>query len=187
MAKQKVTEKILADAKQEVQEILGKYRAEASEIKKSQDEQIAIQKTQIERDSEASKKIEYLRRVSQKKLQLNRKLVAERRKLIDGVIDEALKELSAHKEYLNFLKALIKKSGRKDGELIISKADWNHYGSDLEKFFKNLGCQFTITTNNEIFGGIMIKKDKIMYHGSLNIIRELISDQLTIAVSKKLD
>ena len=101
--------------------------------------------------------------------------------------DEVLKELSAHKEYLTNRKALIKKSGRKDGELIISKADWNHYGSDLEKFFKNLGCQFTITTNDEISGGIMIKKDKIMYHGSLNIIRELISDQLTIAVSKKLD
>jgi vacuolar-type H+-ATPase subunit E/Vma4 len=187
MAKQKVTEKILADAKQEVGEILSKYRAQASAFKKSQDEQIAIQKTQIERDIEASKKIEYLRRVSQKKLQLNRKFVAEKRKLIDRVIDETLKELSVHKEYLNFLKALIKTSGREDGELLINKADWKRYGSDLEKFFKNLNCRFTITTNDEISGGVMIKKDRIMYHGSLNIIRELISDQLTIAVSKKLD
>ena len=187
MAKQKVTEKILVDAKQEVEEILTKYRVEASEIKKSQDEQIAKQKTQIERDIEGSKKIEYLRRVSQKKLELNRKFVAKKRKLIDEVIDEALTELSMHKEYFNFLKALIKKSSREDGEIIVSKADWKRYGSDLEKFFKNLGCHFTITTNDEISGGIMIKKDKIMYHGSLKIIRELISDQLTIAVSKKLD
>ena len=101
MAKQKVTEKILADAKKEVGEILNEYRAQASEIKKIQDEKITIQKSQIERDSEASKKIEYLRRVSQKKLELNRNFVAERRKLIDSVIDEALKELPKHKEYLN--------------------------------------------------------------------------------------
>jgi V/A-type H+-transporting ATPase subunit E len=186
MAKQQVTEKILADAKREAGEIISKYRAEALEIKKNQDEKITIQKNQIERDVEASKRIEYLRRVSQRKLELNRKFVTEKRKLIDGVIDQALKELSMHTEYLDFLKTMIKKSNRENGELIINKADWKHYGSDLEKFLKNLGCQFKITTNNEISGGIMIKKDKIMYHGSLDIIRELISDQLAIAVSKKL-
>jgi vacuolar-type H+-ATPase subunit E/Vma4 len=187
MAKQNVTEKILTDAKQEAQEILNKYRAEASAIKKNNGEQISIRKNQIERDTEASKKIEYLRRVSQKKLQVNQSLVAARRKIIDETIDEALKGLPALKGYLDFLKALIKKSGRQDGELIISKADWKRYGPELEKFFKSLGCQFKITTHDEIYGGIMIKKDKIMYHGSLNIIRELINDQLTIAVSKKID
>jgi len=186
MAKLNVTEKILTDAKHEAQEILNRYRAEVSDIKKNNGEQIATRKTQIERDIETSKKIEYLRRISQKKLQFNQSLVAARRKMIDEVIDEALKGLPLHKEYLDFLKALIKKSGRQDGELIITKADWKRYGPELEKIFKNLGCQFKISASDEISGGIMIKKDKIMYHGSLNIIRELINDQLTIAVSKKI-
>lgn len=186
MAKQKVTEKILADAKKEAQEIIGKYRAEALQIKKTNDAQIAIQKTQIENETEAAKKIEYLRRVSQRRLELNRKLVAEKRKIVDSVIDEALIEMTSHKDYLSFLKALISKSGRKDGELMVSKADWKRYGSDLEDFLKDQGCKFTVTINDKISGGIMIKKDKMVYYGSLNIIRELISDQLTIAVSKKL-
>ena len=187
MAKQKVTEKILVDAKQEAGEIINKYKAEALAIKKTQEEKTAAQKSQIERDSDAAKKIEYLRRVSQKKLELNQEFVGARRKMIDGVISKALQELPAHKEYLDFLQALIKKSGRTNGELIISKSDWKRYGSDLERFFKDNGYQFTVTANDEISGGIVIKKDKIMYHGSLDLIRELISDQLTIAVSKKLD
>ncbi|MGB3480575.1 MAG: hypothetical protein WBB67_15645 [bacterium] len=186
MVTQKVTEKILADAKKEAQEILAKNRTETAEIKKNYDERATLVKKRIQNDVEAAKKIEYLRLVSQKKLELNKKIVAEKGKLINDIIDEALKDLTAQKEYLSFLKALVKQSGRKDGELTISKADWNHYGSDLEKFFKNLGCQFTITTNDEISGGIMIKKDKVVHHGSLNIIRELLKDQLTIAVSKVL-
>jgi len=186
MATQKVTEKILADAKKEAQEILAKNRTAAAEIKKDYDERATLVKKRIENDVEAAKKSEYLRLVSQKKLELNRKIVAEKGKLINDIIDEALKDLTAQKEYLSFLKALVKQSGRKDGELIVNKVDWQHHGSDLEKFLKNLGCQFTITTNDEISGGIMIKKDKIMYHGSLNIIRELLKDQLTIAVSKVL-
>lgn len=187
MAKQKVTEKILADAKQEAVEILSKFRIKASEIKKSQDKKIAAQKSQIENDSDAAKKIEYLRRISQKKLELNQKLVSEKRKLIEQVIEEALKELPARKEYLDFLKALIKKSGRENGELVVSKSDWKRYGSSLTKFLKNQKYKFNITENNEISGGVMIKKDKIMYHGSLDLIRELMNDQLTIAVSKAFD
>ena len=187
MAKQKVTEKILVDAKQEAAEILNKFRTEAAAIKKAQDEKIAAQRSKIENDTDAAKKIEYLRRISQKKLELNQQFVGEKRKLIEEVIDEALTELPANKEYLDFLKALIKKSGSDKGELIISRSDWKRYGPILEKHFKDKKYQFTITANENISGGIMIKKDKIMYHGSLDLIRELINDQLTIAVSRKFD
>lgn len=186
MATQKVTEKILADAKKEAQEVLAKQRETAAEIKKRYDESISLQKTQIENDVELAKKTEYLRLVSQKKLEFNRRFVAEKGRLINDVIDEALNDLSTQKEYLSFLKALVKQSGRKDGTLIVNKADWKHYGSDLEKFLKSQGYEFTVTVNDEIPGGVRIKKDRIIYHGSLDIIHEILKDQLTIAVSRVL-
>ena len=186
MATQKVTEKILADAKKEAQEILAKHREAIAEIKKGYDESITLQKTQIENDVKLAKRTEYLRLVSQKKLEFNRKIVAEKGRLINDVIDEALNDLSAQKEYLGFLKALVKQSGRKDGTLIVSKADWKRHGSDLEKFLKSQGYEFTVSVNDEIPGGLRIKKDRIVYHGSLDIIHEILKDHLTIAVSRVL-
>lgn len=186
MATQKVTEKILADAKKEAQEVLAKHREAAAEIKKGYDEDITLQNTQIENDVKLAKRTEYLRLVSQKKLEFNRRFVAEKGRLINNVIDEALNDLSTQKEYLSFLKDLVKQSGRKDGTLIVSKADWKRYGSDLEKFLKSPGYEFTVAVNDEISGGVRIKKDRIVYHGSLDIIREILKDHLTIAVSRVL-
>jgi vacuolar-type H+-ATPase subunit E/Vma4 len=185
MARKKVTEKILADAEQEARDILDKYREQAKQFKKSQDDKIAVRKKQIELDIDAAKMIEYNRRISEKKLQLNRSFVLEKRMMIDDIIDEAMKAIPEHTHYLDFLKALIKESGRQQGELMISKKDWQRHGTKLEKFFKDQGCQFKINLDDGLSGGINIKKDKTVLYGSLDIIRELIKDQLIIAVSKK--
>ncbi len=186
MATQKVTEKILDDANKEAKEILDKYKKEAAQIRKEYDEKIGLKKQQIESDLKTLKENEILRAVSQKRMELNRAVVAEKRKYIRGVIEDALKVLSQHKGYIGFLKELITKSGEKDGELIINKHDWKRYGSELEKFMKKQGLNYTINTNNEIIGGVLIKKEKTTYHGSLDLIRELLSDELAIAVSTEL-
>ena len=132
------------------------------------------------------KENEILRAVSQQRMELNRAVVAEKRKFIRKVIEDALKGLSQHKGYVGFLKELIKKSGEKEGELIINKHDWERYGSELEKFMKKQGLNFKINTNNKIIGGVLIRKEKTTYHGSLDLIRELLIDELAIAVSKEL-
>lgn len=186
MATQKVTEKILADAKKEAKEILDRYKKEAARIKDEYATKIAVNKEQIKVEVEGIKKTEIMRNISQKRLEFNRKTVLQKRKFINGVIMEALKKLTEHKKYLDFLKALIKKSEEKEGELIINKQDWKRYGSDLEKFMKNEGLNYKVNVNNEIIGGVMVKKEKTTYHGSLDLISELLSDELTIAVSKKL-
>lgn len=186
MATQKVTEKILDDANKEAKEILDKYKKEAAQIRKEYEERIGLRKQQIESDLETMKDNEILRAVSQKRMELNRAIVAEKRKYIRDIIEEALKGLSQHKGYIGFLRELITKSGEREGELIINKHDWERYGSALEKFMKKQGLNYTINTNNEIMGGILIKKEKTTYHGSLDLIRELLIDELAIAVSKEL-
>ena len=186
MATQKVTEKILNDANKEAKEILSKYKKEAAQIRKEYEERIGIRKQQIESDLETMKDNEILRTVSQKRMELNRAIVAEKRKYIRDVIEDALKGLSQHKGYIGFLKELIKKSGEKKGELIISKHDWQRHGAELEKFMKKEDLNYKVTQNNEITGGVLIKKEKTTYHGSLDLIRELLNDELTIAVSKAL-
>jgi hypothetical protein len=43
-----------------------------------------------------------------------------------------------------------------------------------------------VTTKDEITGGIIIKKGKTTYHGTLELISELLNDELAIAVSQAL-
>jgi|GEM_PF-775074 len=183
MTSQKVTDKILDDAKKEAQAILDRYKKEARKIRKEYDEKIAVKKQQIESDLETMKESEILRTVSQKRMELSRAIVAQKRRFIKDVVEAALKALSQHEGYIGFLKELIKKTGEKKGELIINKHDWQRYGSELEKFMEKEDLNYKVTQNNEIMGGVLIKKEKTTYHGSLDLIRELLSDELTIAVS----
>lgn len=184
MATQKVTDKIHEDAKKEAQKILNKYKDEAAKIKAEYSEKINAKKAQIKAEVEVFKKTEILRMISQKRLEFNRKIVTRKRTFIKDVIKETLEKLSEHKDYLKFLEMLIKKSGESEGELVINKRDWKQHGPDLEKFMKSEGLSYRINHTDDIMGGLTIKKDKILYHGSLDLISELLSDELTIAVSK---
>lgn len=186
MATKSVTEKILDDAKKEAKEILHKYEKEAENARKEYEAKIAAKRTEIEAEAETMKEKEILRMLSQKRMELNRTLVAQKYQFTREVIEKAIQKLPEHKGYLNFLRELIKKSGEKNGELIINKHDWQHYGPELEKFMKKENLNYRVTQNNEIMGGVLIKKEKTTYHGSLDLMKELLSDELTIAVSRVL-
>lgn len=186
MSTQKVTNKIIEDAKREAQDILTKYRDDAANIEKEFAQRIAQKKRQVATEIEEIKKTEIMRALSQKRLDLNKKITEKKQKLITRAIEEAVSKLLVHRQYLDFLKALIKNSGEKEGELLLSKNDAKQYGNDLEKYIKTEGLNLKIVTGDEIRGGIIIKKEKTNHIGSLNIILELLSDELAITVSKEL-
>ncbi len=186
MSTQKVTNKIIEDAKQEAKDILEKYKQDAASIEKEFAERIAQRKRQIEIEIEDIKKTEIMRALSQKRLDLNKKITEQKQKLIIKTIDEAVSKLLNHKQYLDFLKALIKNSGQKEGELLLSKNDVKQYRSALEGYLRSEGLNLKISTGDDMKGGIIIRKEKANHIGSLSIILELLSDELAINVSKVL-
>lgn len=186
MATQSVTDKILEDAKKESQDILKKFRDDATATRKTHDEELHKKRSEIETETDALKKSEHMRLLSQKKLELGKELTAHKRAYLLKVIVEALKVLPDHDTYEQFLEMLIRASKEKEGELIIRKEDWKKHKTVLEKFLKEEKDDFTVTTQDEIMGGIVIKKGKTTYHGSLELISELLDDELAIAVSQAL-
>ena len=186
MAQQKVTEKILEDAKKEAREILDRFKEKTEKISDEYEKRIADKKTQIETDVAAAKENEIMRTLSQKRLEFNKEVVRQKHMFIDDIIGDALKKIHEHKEYVTFLKTLINKSGEKDGELLLNKQDVKRYGAELEKFIKKEGLRLKMKGDNEISGGLIIKKGKTAYLGSLDIIGELLGDELTIAISRVL-
>jgi len=186
MPTQRVTEKILEDAKKEAQEILAKHQTEASDIARDYEDRIAKKKREIDRELEKRKKIEIMRAVSQHRLDLKKKLTEHKQKVIKATVDQAISQLIDHENYLDFLKALIKSSGEKEGELLLNKADAKRYRDDLKQFTDKHELNLKITADDEIRGGIVVRKEKTNYIGSLDIILELLSDELAIVVSKEL-
>lgn len=184
MATQKVTEKILEDAQKEAQEILDNYKKEAAAIKHEYSEKIAAKKKTCADEVEATKQAEILRTVSQKRLEFNKQLTLQKYKLINAISHDSLKKLLGHEKYLDFLKALIKKSGKEDGELLMTTHDIKQYKADVEKFLKREDLHYVIKQGNDLNGGIIVKKGKTTYLGSLDLISELTRDELTIAVSR---
>jgi V/A-type H+-transporting ATPase subunit E len=186
MATQQVTEKILEDAKREAQEILEHYKREAAHVQKQYETRITQEKAHIDAEAETVKKTEFMRLVSQRNLELRKEIVAEKRKHIIKIIEEAIEKLPEHKQYFSFLTALITNSGEKTGELCISTGDLKRYEKQLEKFLKENSYDFKIVHDDSMRGGVLIRKERIVYHGSLDLISELLRDELTIAVSNKL-
>lgn len=186
MATQQVTDRILEDAKKEAQEVLEHYKREAAHVQKQSDEKITQEKAHIDAEAEMAKKTEHMRLVSQKNLEFRKDIVAEKRKHIVAIIEDAVKKLPEHKQYFSFLTTMIKNSGEKAGELCISSDDLKRYEKKLKKFLEENNYNFKIVHDDTIRGGIMIKREKTVYHGSLDLICELLRDELTIAVSSKL-
>ena len=186
MPTQNVTNKIIEDAKKEAKDILAKYKDDAASLDKEFAEQIAQKKQQIETEIEEIKKTEIMRALSQKRLDLNKKTTEQKQKLITITIDEAVSNLLGHKQYPDFLKALIKNSRVKEGELLLSKNDVKQYRGVLENYLKSEGLDLKITTDDGMKGGIIIRKEKSSHIGSLSIILELMSDELAINVAKVL-
>jgi vacuolar-type H+-ATPase subunit E/Vma4 len=184
MATQKVTEKILEEAQKEAREILDNYKKEVAAVKQEYSEKISTKKEKNEDEVEATKQAEILRTVSQKRLEFNKQLTLQKYKLINEVSHDSLKKLPGHEKYFDFLKALIKKSGAEDGELLMTAHDMKQYKADVEKFMKREGIHYVIKSGNDLKGGIIVKKGKTTYLGSLDLISELMRDELAIAVSK---
>lgn len=181
---QNITEKILEEAKKETKEITKKYQEEAKKIKEVAEAKWHLKKREIELDLEKMKKAEKVRALAREKLFLNKKLTMEKQQYINEIIRRALNDLPEHKEYLNFLKSLINKSGEKAGELLITKKDQEKYGTQLEKFMKDQGLSYRISIAESITGGIILKKEKKTYLGATDLIGELLKDELAIEISK---
>ena len=185
MATHKVTEKIIEDAKKEAKKLLDEYKKEAQKLKKEYTKRIEKKKTEIEQEFENLKKTEIMKALAQKRMAFKKNFIEQKQKFIKEVLDHGLKELPRHKKYLDFLKELIKKGEEREGELLLSPQDKKAYGTQLEQFIKKQKRDYTLKTD-EIAGGVVIKRAKKTYLGSLEIITELLQNELNIELAKVL-
>ncbi len=184
---QSVIEKILEEAKKEVDAINQAYEKEIAKIKREYEEKILEAEKKLNEEIETKKKSEVMKALAQARLEFNKKLTGEMQEYIDDVLHSAIKKLPEHKNYLEFLKSLIKNSGVEGGELYLSSTDKQRYQAQIEKFIKQEGYNFALKIDDKMAGGIVIKTGKIIFLGSIDVIVETMKEDLKIMIARKLD
>lgn len=183
---QGIIEKILNEAKKEAEAIARKYDTEIEKIKKEYEEKIVSMEKKLGEEIEKRKKEEIMRAIAQERLFYNKKLTAEMQEYIDDVLQTAIMKLPEHKDYFKFLTRSIKNSGVNQGEIYLSADDFKKYQGQLEKFCAQEELNFEIKIDDNMLGGIILKKEKTTYLGSLNVISELMKEELKILIAKTL-
>lgn len=185
MSTQNVIDKIFNDATNEAQAITKRYQEKTMNVKREFEQTIAVRRKDIEMYVEDIKRTEIARTIARARLQFNNQLVERKQHLINSIVKQALTTLNQHNEYVHFLKALIGQSALRTGELRINDKDWKKFGPTIEKFLQKEERSYIIVKDNTLSGGVTIQHERTTHHGSLDLIRELLREELTIAVSKQ--
>ncbi len=184
---QSVIEKILDEAKKDAEVISQRYEDEIAKLKKEYEDKIAIAEKKLSEEIEKRKQEEIMRAIARERLEYNKKITTEMQSCIDEILQSAIKKLPEHKRYLDFLKNLIKNSGVKDGELYLSSGDKQKYLLQIEKYIKQEGYNFIIKSDDKMSGGVIIKKEKITFLGSIDVIAEIMREDLKIMIARTLN
>ncbi len=183
---QGVIEKILDEAKKEAEAIARRYESEIIKIKQDYKARIDNAEKRLNAEIEKRKQEQIMQAIAQVRLEFNKRITTEMQMHINNVLQSAVQKLSGQKKYLDFLKGLIKSSGVKDGELYLSRADLQKYQSQIEKFMKQEGYNFVLKDDDQMSGGVVIKKEKITFLGSIDVIIETMQEELKIALARTL-
>ncbi|MBA7599737.1 V-type proton ATPase subunit E [subsurface metagenome] len=191
MTDTKIRAKILSDAKTEADKILQEAKFRADEILK----QATNRAGEIEKETgviaKDAKRKELERRLSEARMQNRKKLLQEKRRIIDSVFDEAKKRLLSLKksEYISFIANIIKKEVKGDNFVfILAKGDVNRFGKGVFKeILEKLHFKETIPFEKGDFdGGCILKKDKYEFNATIDTILGRIKERLESELAKTL-
>lgn len=182
---QPVTDKILNDARKEAEAIGGRFEAEAEAIRRQYAERVAALQQAQARDLERMRRARVTRAVAHAQLEARKRTTQEKQRVLDEVINEAFQKFMAGKEYRRFIEQVIERSGETEGEVILAQRDIAKYGAALEKSLKAQKKKINVHAG-EIEGGVMVRNGSRMFIGSLDLLRELLRDEIVVAVSKVL-
>lgn len=173
MSIEKITERIMADAQSNADEIMNKAKERAGHIKADAQEKA----DKILRDADKNGKIEKEKIISQKHAVADidgRKFILQRKQdMIEECFNEAVKKISTMDEdkYINFLTTVVKDSGIKKGTIILNKKDKDAIGQKLIQHLEEAiqGSEYKLSEENGKFtGGLIIRSGKVYVNGTVD-------------------
>jgi len=191
---QQVMDKILADA-----------RAEAETIKKQAEEKLATEQSQLDQQlSEYKKQTELLAKkaaddkklhlLAEARMNIAKKLLAEKRKILDKVFAQAAQRLKdlPDDQYRQFITKLILDAVQTgDEEIIVGKDDKRINHDFVKELNRRLGPGYKgnlrLAEQREKFsGGFILKRGKVKTNASFEVLLEEARNSLETELAKDL-
>lgn len=190
MSIKNILKRINDETESAVQEILEKARADASRIKREYSEKASELDEELGKRAERRAEEEKRRLIVSEQLELRKAVLAKKRKILDGLYSEALKEIGSTggEDYLDIVRELILERAVSGGEEIIVPEDQR----DLFKpeFVKSLneafpgGGRFSIA--EELGGfkwGVVLREERRVVDLSLGVLFEQLKEKIEAEVA----
>jgi V/A-type H+-transporting ATPase subunit E len=187
---EKVSKKILDDAKQKADEIIKEAEAKKKENEAKIKEQITRVKEETERLVSDQKNREYDRIAGRAKLDLRNDTLRLKREIMGGLFNKAVNRLVNKKsdEYLRIIKELLSRDEVKEGgegELIICEKENRIDEKFIKTVNKELGSSFTISKERRpLKGGFILRRGKVEIDASFETLVKSKKERLEMALAK---
>lgn len=175
MSIEKITSKILSDAEEQAKVTLDEAKAAGDAILAEAEEKAAVILKQAEEKGFAEKEKLISRRRSVADIDGRKLILEEKQKLIGRCFDKAVEQIASMEKtaYIDFLAGLVKKTGEKEGELILNDKDAAAVGGALIEALAAADADCRITLSKEarnIQGGFLLKKGSVYINGTIEAL-----------------
>ncbi|MEA4988004.1 MAG: V-type ATP synthase subunit E [Anaerovorax sp.] len=189
MGIEKITEQILADAKDDARRFFDKGRYDSREIERQAKHQIKIMQTEAEERSVHDSNTLKKRKDSVAQLEGRKLRLGAKQEVISKSFDLALEKLSSMEEeaYLNLLEKVMKETGMDKGEILLNRKDRDLVGQKLVERVNKNGTNFTLS--EEVIsakGGFLLRDGAVEVNSTLETMVNAVREAVTPEVVKVL-
>jgi len=170
MSLEKITQKILKDAKDQAQNIIGQAQREGEEIIAQETKKAESLKEDILFRASRQAAEEKKRVLTMAELESRNALLAARQALVKEVFEEALRRLQSlsDQEYRALLKRMFLKMAQGGEEVIVSPADRTRISQD---FLEELNLNLSLSSETRpIKGGFILRKGGVEINNSFDLL-----------------
>jgi V/A-type H+-transporting ATPase subunit E len=194
MEAEKVTEKILAEAKAEADKIKKQAEQNQANEQKKLDEQLAEFKKQTKTLAEKAAKDEKSHILAAQRMAAAKQLLAEKSKILDEVFEKALKQLQSlpDDQYQNLItKLMLEAVETGEEEVIIDKNEKRIDQQLIDKVNEQLSSdkKSDLKLSDEkqdIEGGFILRRGKIKTNVTFDVLLNNVRKELEIDLAKQL-
>lgn len=191
MSLDRIRERIINKAKDSASKLLEEER---QRLQKEKENFLNIKKVEFEEKEKRTREeleFEFKTKFNLEKMNFERMLLEEKRKIIDELflkIEQDFLQMD-EKEYLNFLKKIIKRDAPSGTSVVyLNNADRRRFGKAVDDFLKKELEDRHCTLSKEtvdIKGGCIIKGEDVQFDNSLDSLIRDLRDNYEIEISKR--
>lgn len=191
MPKSKITEKIKRDAESEAEEIIKNGEQKTQQILNQAKKEKKKIEDETKRLAAETKKREIEKSLSNARMDSRKKILSEKRKIIDSVFSKAKENLLSQKkkQYIEFISSLIEKEAKKSSfTLTLAENDVKNFGKEIfNEILKKLTIDKEIAFEKGNFsGGCILRKESYEFNATIDTIINKTKEELESEIAKML-